>query len=76
LQTGLIPVIERSADPSVEVKNTKVIRPTDYNGLASFGDDYPEASLVLLYRGNVPMKHKNILTVPVEMFLKSPGEYL
>ena len=61
---------------AVEVKNTKVIRPTDYNGLASFSDDYPEASLILLYRGNVPMKHKNILTVPVEMFLKSPGEYL
>lgn len=61
---------------AVEVKNTKVLRPTDYNGLASFGDDYPETSLVLLYRGSVPMKHKNILVVPVEMFLKSPGEYL
>lgn len=61
---------------AVEVKNTKVVRPTDYNGLVSFGDDYPEASLVLLYRGSIPMKHKNILVVPVEMFLKSPGEYL
>jgi predicted AAA+ superfamily ATPase len=61
---------------AVEVKNTKVVRPTDYNGLASFGDDYPETSLVLLYRGSVPMKHKNILVVPVEIFLKSPGEYL
>ena len=61
---------------AVEVKNAKVIRPTDYNGLASFGDDYPESSLVLLYRGSVIMKHKNILVVPVEMFLKSPGEYL
>jgi predicted AAA+ superfamily ATPase len=61
---------------AVEVKNTKVIRPTDYNGLVSFGDDYPEASLVLLYRGNVLMKHKNILVVPVEMFLRDPGEYL
>ena len=61
---------------ALEVKNTKVIRPTDYNGLASFGDDYPEASLVLLYRGTVLMKHKNILVVPAEIFLKSPGEYL
>lgn len=61
---------------AVEVKNTKVIRPTDYNGLVSFGDDYPEASLVLLYRGNIMMKHKNMLIVPVEMFLKNPGEYL
>jgi predicted AAA+ superfamily ATPase len=61
---------------AVEVKNTKVIRPLDYNGLASFGDDYPEASLILLYRGSIPMKHKNIMVVPVEMFLKSPGDYL
>lgn len=61
---------------AVEVKNTKVIRPNDYNGLASFGDDYPEASLILLYRGNILMKHKNILVVPVEMFLRNPGEYL
>jgi predicted AAA+ superfamily ATPase len=61
---------------AVEVKNTKVIRPADYNGLVSFGDDYPEASLVLLYKGNVIMKHKNILVVPLEMFLRSPGEYL
>jgi predicted AAA+ superfamily ATPase len=61
---------------AVEVKNTKVIRPTDYNGLASFGDDYPETALVLLYRGNLLMKHKNILVVPVEMFLRNPGEYL
>jgi predicted AAA+ superfamily ATPase len=61
---------------AVEVKNTKIVRPTDYNGLVSFGDDYPEASLVLLYKGNVLMKHKNILVVPIEMFLQSPGEYL
>ena len=59
-----------------EVKNTKVIRPTDYNGLVSFGDDYPEASLVLLYRGNIIMKHKNIQVVPVDTFLRSPGEFL
>ncbi|MEI6050249.1 MAG: AAA family ATPase [Bacteroidota bacterium] len=61
---------------AIEVKNTKVIRPTDYNGLVSFGDDYPESSLVLLYRGNVMMKHKNILIVPVELFLQNPGKYL
>ncbi|MEI6436979.1 MAG: AAA family ATPase [Bacteroidota bacterium] len=61
---------------AVEVKNTKIIRPTDYNGLVSFGDDYPEASLVLLYRGNVVMKHKNMLVVPVGLFLQNPGRYL
>jgi predicted AAA+ superfamily ATPase len=61
---------------AVEVKNTKVIRPVDYNGLVSFGDDYPEASLVLLYRGNVVMKHRNIIVVPVELFLNNLGDYI
>jgi predicted AAA+ superfamily ATPase len=61
---------------AVEVKNTKILRPIDYHGLTSFGDDYPEASLALLYRGTIPLKHKNIHVVPVEMFLKSPGDYL
>lgn len=61
---------------AIEVKNTKVIRPTDYNGLVSFGDDYPEAALVLLYRGSITMKHKNILVVPVELFLENPGQYM
>jgi predicted AAA+ superfamily ATPase len=61
---------------AIEVKNTKVARPTDYHGLASFGDDYPEAKLILLYRGSVPMVHKNILVIPVELFLKRPGDYV
>lgn len=61
---------------ALEVKNTKVIRPVDYHGLSSFGDDYPEASLILVYRGNLLMKHKNILVIPVESFLKDPGRYL
>ena len=61
---------------AVEVKNTKVIRPKDYNGLVSFGDDYPEAGLILLYMGTVPMKNRNIFVLPVEMFLREPGRYL
>ncbi|HNS18729.1 MAG TPA: AAA family ATPase [Bacteroidales bacterium] len=61
---------------AIEVKNTSVVRPTDYNGLTSFGDDYPEASLILLYRGSIVMKHKNILVLPVELFLRNPEKYL
>jgi predicted AAA+ superfamily ATPase len=61
---------------AIEVKNARVLRPVDYNGLMSFGDDYPEASLMLLYKGNILMKHKNILVVPVETFLKSPQDFL
>jgi hypothetical protein len=30
----------------------------------------------LLYRGTVPMKHKNIMVLPVETFLLKPGSYL
>ncbi len=61
---------------ALEVKNTSTLRPVDYHGLVSFGDDYPEASLILIYRGTVPMKHKNIMVVPIEMFLKGPDEYI
>ncbi|HRU57828.1 MAG TPA: DUF4143 domain-containing protein, partial [Bacteroidales bacterium] len=61
---------------AVEVKNTKVTNPADFRGLYSFGDDYPEAKLLLIYRGSIPMKHKNILVIPVEIFLRNMGEYL
>ena len=61
---------------AIEVKNARVLNPVDYNGLISFGDDYPEAKLLLLYRGSLPMKHKNILVLPVELFLKKPGDYV
>jgi len=61
---------------AVEVKNARTLNPSDYNGLVSFGDDYPEARLLLLYRGQISIKHKNILVVPVELFLRNPGDYL
>jgi len=60
----------------IEVKSTKVIRPSDFNGLRSFGDDYPEASLLLLYQGKIPQQHKGVLVLPVEMFLADPGKYI
>jgi hypothetical protein len=61
---------------AIEVKNTKVTKPADFRGLKSFGEDYPEAKLILLYRGNVPMKHRNILIIPVDLFLKKPIDFL
>lgn len=61
---------------ALEVKNARVLNPVDYNGLTAFVDDYPEANLILLYRGTVPMKHKNIMVLPVETFLLKPGSYL
>lgn len=61
---------------AIEVKNARVLNPVDYNGLTAFVDDYPEADLILLYRGTLPMKHKNIMVLPVETFLLNPGNYL
>lgn len=61
---------------AIEVKNTNVIRPSDCRGLTSFGDDYPEASLFLLYRGNLPQRYNQILVLPVELFLGDPLSYL
>jgi predicted AAA+ superfamily ATPase len=61
---------------AIEVKNTRVLNPVDYNGLTSFADDYPEAKLRILYRGSIKLKQRNILVIPVEAFLKDPGQFL
>jgi predicted AAA+ superfamily ATPase len=61
---------------AIEVKNASTLNPIDYNGLRAFGDDYPESRLLLLYRGSIPMKHKNILVLPVETFLRNPVNYI
>jgi uncharacterized protein len=61
---------------AIEVKNARVLNPADYNGLISFGDDYPEARLLLLYKGSLLMKQRNISVIPVEIFLRNPGEFL
>lgn len=61
---------------AIEVKSAKVLNPVDYNGLISFGDDYPEAKLLLLYPGSITLKHRNILVIPVEAFLRDPGKFL
>jgi predicted AAA+ superfamily ATPase len=39
---------------AVEVKHTARIRPEDLRGLETFGADYPQATLTLLYRGTRP----------------------
>lgn len=61
---------------AIEVKNARILNPVDYNGLISFSDDYPESRLLMLYRGSLKMKLRNINVIPVEMFLKNPGEFL
>lgn len=54
-----------------EVKNTDRVRDGDLNGLAAFGEDYPEAELALLYRGSRKERRGRIWILPVESFLKT-----
>lgn len=53
-----------------DVMNADRVRPADLRGLTSFGDEYPEARRVLLYRGEHRLLRRGILCLPVEPFLK------
>ena len=54
---------------ALEVKNTATIRPADLRGLKSFRDEYPESSVILLYRGRERMLREGILCLPCGDFL-------
>lgn len=54
---------------AIEVKNSSRVHAVDLRSLKTFGDDYPEAKLLLLYRGKEKIKIDNILCWPVEEFL-------
>ncbi|MBI3602191.1 MAG: ATP-binding protein [Candidatus Omnitrophica bacterium] len=61
---------------AMEVKSSRTIHPQDLNGLLSFKEDYPQASLVILYRGRERLCMKNVLCLPCEKFLTAldPGK--
>lgn len=61
-----------------DVMNADRMRPADLRGLASFGDEYPEARRVLLYRGDQRLQRRGVPCLPVESFLMSlnPGRQL
>jgi len=63
---------------ALEVKHTATIRPADLRGLRAFREDYPEATLRLLYRGREALEIDGILCLPCEDFLIRliPGELL
>ncbi len=52
-----------------DVMNADRVRPADLRGLAAFGDEYPEARRVLLYRGRQRLVRKGVPCVPVDGFL-------
>ncbi len=56
---------------AIEVKNSTVLHPKDFRGLTTFAQNYPEAKLLLLYRGKEEYWEGSILCSPVERFLIS-----
>lgn len=54
---------------AIEVKNTGRIRTEDLRGLKAFKADYPEATLLLLYRGEEKIEAEGILCMNVAEFL-------
>jgi predicted AAA+ superfamily ATPase len=63
---------------ALEVKHSATIRPADLRGLKAFREDYPEAGLRLLYRGEEALEVEGIRCVPCDAFLRrlTPGQPL
>ena len=60
----------------IEVKNSARIHKKMLKGLKAFREDYPEAQLLLVYRGNERLVLNGILCLPCEEFLRGlvPGK--
>ena len=54
---------------AIEVKSSRNVHATDLKGLLSFKEDYPQASLLLLYRGRERLRIRDVLCLPCEEFL-------
>ncbi len=63
---------------AVEVKHSGTVRPADLRGLRAFREDYPEATLRLVYRGREALEIDGIRCLPCEDFLRGlvPGSPL
>jgi predicted AAA+ superfamily ATPase len=59
-----------SAFCAIEVKHSSSVRARDLRALKAFGQDYPEASLRLVYRGTERLQIDGILCLPCEEYLK------
>ncbi len=57
---------------AIEVKNAAKVTRSDMTSLKSFKSDYPEARLLLLYRGTLQYEEDGVLVMPVERFLRNP----
>lgn len=56
---------------AIEVKNSDRIKPADLRSLQNFSQDYPEAKLILLYRGKERLLKNNVLCIPCDEFLRN-----
>jgi len=63
---------------AIEVKNSEHIQPSDLRGLRAFKEEYPQARLILAYRGKQRRKIGETWCLPVEEFLRQlrPGRDL
>jgi predicted AAA+ superfamily ATPase len=61
---------------AIEVKNSRRVRPQDYSGLVSFGEEYPIAKRYLLHQGADSYVHEGIRCRPCGKFLAElvPGK--
>ena len=64
-------VYGQDAFTAIEVTSASRVRPKDTSGLRSFGEDYPEAKRILLYRGRDRLRLDGIVAIPVEDYLRS-----
>ena len=63
---------------AVEVKNARQVYRSDTKPLRAFREDYPQASVCLLYRGKERIMLDGVLCIPCEEFLRQiiPGKPL
>ena len=54
---------------AIEVKNSARVQPRDMKALRTFGEDYPEAKRLLLYRGGEKLLRDGITIQPCQDFL-------
>lgn len=51
------------------------MRGADLAGLLNFSDDYPEATLTLIYGGNRTLPHKKVRIIPIEKWFKEQKSF-
>lgn len=59
-----------------EIKRTDKVNPHDCKGLLAFADEYPEATLYLLYGGSQELYFKKVTVLPMVQALKKLSEIL